>query len=733
MVGDDACSVCVSLIQKLLEFIMNVERNRQYSKGEKPPKQPKIKTGKISKKQFSKLQKNGVSFDYLPVQKDLMPQFEEAMKQMGGTFFTGGIEDNNNIYVAIPTSQKNLASLAAQHMLAKEIEKQPDSFIIRDGNSKLSEEEMGVTSDVMNSYDIPMFAFRTDDGKYMTIVPKDYEGQYEKAMSEVGERTKELKNIEVTRYDQTSQLEKPSHAALVVSEDEAKDLAAIAKSKDLDIKFSKVDKGVAVLFEMDIFDEIQAAKDQYNAMTKEVDDYLIDITDDSISMDIDKLVIDELSDEESYFVRVPNTAGKDYIRLDKEDVEIINSGKSLKTMLDMEKTYPIYDSTGALKQERSGEELAKSYNTRHPHAKKDTEVFEHGQGKERINLFNKEKNQIISMKLDSAENIRTLLKEHEITGKTADLMLADINSKLNEKQKEIFNYSAEKTEIVYADIPNIGEYLAQSQLSQAIVGKVNMSAESPKEKGAMCCVMDHNTDSYAVIPVLPLKEVQAKLSQMGYSEMSAKEIAEKIVRSYREGDVKEKAPEIDNTLKVTPFSEKNAELADCGYCKGKDSMMLVRESEDTYKYMSIDKGSSLADIEKALSDKFDVRDDLSQAVVMKQLIQDDIVRTAEPKTFDGDVKVSQVTSKYIEVAHEGKAEMMPRDNLDIAKLKILGVSEKTMGDIRKSFEKSENEVLHPEKQNLSGLILNAAAQLGEKIKEGSGKLVENLKPKGQER
>ena len=51
MVGDDACSVCASLIQKLLEFIANMEHNKQYRKGMKPPKTPKIKTGKLSKLQ----------------------------------------------------------------------------------------------------------------------------------------------------------------------------------------------------------------------------------------------------------------------------------------------------------------------------------------------------------------------------------------------------------------------------------------------------------------------------------------------------------------------------------------------------------------------------------------------------------------------------------------------------------------------------------------------------------
>ena len=200
MVGDDACSVWASLIQKLLEFISNMERNKQYRKDTKLPKKPKIKTGKPSKKNFEKLQQLGMSFEYLPVSKNLMPQFEAAMKKMGGTFFTGGIEDNNSVYVAVPMSQKNLVGIATQHMLSKEIEIKPDSFILKDGNDKISEEEMKVTSDIMSSYDIPLFAFRTDEGKYMTVVPKEFEGQYIKAMKDVREQLKEINNIAMISF-----------------------------------------------------------------------------------------------------------------------------------------------------------------------------------------------------------------------------------------------------------------------------------------------------------------------------------------------------------------------------------------------------------------------------------------------------------------------------------------------------------------------------------------------------
>ena len=730
MVGDDACSVCASLIQKLLEFIANMEHNKQYRKGMKPPKTPKIKTGKLSKKFFKKLQQAGTSFEYLPVPKELMPQFETAMKKMGGTFFTGGIEDNNNIYVAIPAAQRNMAALAAQHMLSKEIENKPDAFILKDGNNKISEEEMRITSDVMNAYDIPMFAFKTDDGKYMTVVPKEFEGQYVKAMEDVKQQLKEINNIDVVRFEQTSPLDNPEYSAFIVTDEEARELA---KFDELDIKFAKTEQGTVAFCNSDISDKIAAARDEYKKSVFESEKYLIDVTDNTISMDMKNLLVPELSDENTYFLRVPNTSGRDYIRLDRSDCEIINGGKSVKTELDMKRSYSIYDSTGNIKQERSGEELAKSYNTRHPHASKGTKVYEHGQGMERVNLFNKEKNEIISVKLDNAEVMRTALKEHGITGKTADILMEDINKKLSEPQKEIFEFSREKTEVVYADIPNIGEYLAQSQLSQSIVGKVCMTGEIPKDCGSKCCITDRNTNSFAVLPVMPVKEVQAALSQLGYSEMSAKEIADKIVRSYRDGDVSEpeQTKEISGEC-ITPFETSNAELRDCGYCKTNDGIMLIRESEDAYKYMSVDRDSSLADVEKALHDKFGLVDDISAAVVMKTLITDEIVKTAEPKTIGDDVTVSQLTSRYAEISYNGKSEMMPLNKFDTDKLLAMGISEKIIGDIRKSFDKAEQEALHPEKQTLSGLKANAK-NMFEKLKEGSGKVIENIKNMGQER
>ena len=88
--------------------------------------------------------------------------------------------------------------------------------------------------------------------------------------------------------------------------------------------------------------------------------------------------------------------------------------------------------------------------------------------------------------------------------------------------------------------------------------------------------------------------------------------------------------------------------------------------------------------------------------------------------------------KLADLNHDGKSEMMPLDKLDTEKLLAMGVSEKVIGDIQKSFDKSENEILHPDRQTLTGLKIGAKNML-DKIKAGGEKLKENIKSVGQER
>ena len=597
-----------------------------------------------------------------------------------------------------------------KHIVANDIAENSDRIIVKDGKDLIDAEDMGIVDRVMNKYDIPVISFKTDEGKYMNVVPKEYEGQYSKALAEAEQVKKQVGNIEVTRYDQTAPLDALGFEAYTVSEDEARELFAAAKADDLEISLVPYENKVAVMYKSNISEQIGRAREEYKESLQECEDYLVEVYDNVITLDMEKLNIEELNTPDSFFMRVPNTSGQDYIRIGKVEAELINGGKTLKSELDFDKKYPVYDVNGKVKRAVSGSELTGYFNTRNRHINKDTAVYKYGtDGGElrRIDLFNAKKNELISVKMGSAEEMRTALKERGLNGKTVNKLIEDINNKLTDKQKETFAYTAEKSEIVYADIPNIGEYLAQSQLSQKVIGRAECIGEIPKDNGAKCCILDNNTNKFAVIPVMPAKEVQTMLSQMGYSEVSAKEIADKVIASYRENDVGYG----EQFIKMMPaagdlkrYDVSNAELRDMGYCNNKDSTIIIRDDAENYQFMQVERNTPLADIEKAFREDFGLVDDISVACAMKQLIDDNIVNDAH--TFEhSEAVIKQLSGNMAEITakESGKSEIMAIGNINAEKLAELGISEKGAADISRSFEKSIRDSKFPDRQTLGGL------------------------------
>ncbi|MCM1059381.1 MAG: hypothetical protein NC452_03710 [Eubacterium sp.] len=494
------------------------------------------------------------------------------------------------------------------------------------------------------------------------------------------------------------------------------------------------DSGTAAVYPKEIAETVRRARAEYKESLEESEKYLIDVTDDTITMDVEKLVIAE--DANSYFVRVPNTAAMDYLRLDKSEVSVINGGKTLSMKLNLDRDYMIFDENRNLKSSRKGGELAECYNTKHKRINKDTEVYQSGSNFRRIDLFSAEQNRLISLGINKASEIKTELLKQGISPKAAEKLLKDINDKLPDNYKEIFAYTAEKTEVVYADIPNIGEYLAQSQLSEQLVGKAVCFDEIPKDKGSKCCVFDKSENRFAVLPVLPRLEVINKLSEMGYSELTAKEIADKIIGSYRVGDIpkiEEKVQEHTTVVSKT-FESNNPELKDFTYYSTDNSAVIVREDEENYKYMEIDKGMPLTDVEKAVMKNFDIKDDISTAEIMKHLAKESIVKTPETVTA-GSVTVTPLSSACVEINKDGNSAIMPINRIDSGRLAAIGLTEKEKNTIIKSFEKSENAAKHPERQNLQTLK-NFAAEAREKInavKDKAKELTKSAAAKGQDR
>ena len=710
MIGDDACSTFVELLKRILDIISDIEKEKRRGEGYQKKDTPKIKVGKLSKSNFAKLQKAGADFKFVTVPANKLAEIEETVKKMGGSYFNAEVGDNNNAVLAVPASQLDLLNMAMKHVVANELAENSDKIIVKDGKDLIDSEDIGLVSHIMNKYDIPVITFKTEDDKYMNVVPKEYEGQYSKALSEAEQIKNQVGNIEVTRYEQTAPLDALGFEAYLVTQDEAKELSAAANSEKLDISFVPYGDKVAVMYNSDISDKIENARKAYRDSLQESEDFLIKVYDNIITLDMEKLNIEELNTADSYFMRVPNTSAQDYIRIGKSEAEMINGGKTLKTELDLEKSYPVYDVSGKVKRTVSGSELTGYFNTRNRHINKDTAVYKYGTevGElRRIDLFNAKKNELISVKMGSADEMRTALKERGLNGKTVNKLIEDINNKLTDKQKETFAYTAEKSEIVYADIPNIGEYLAQSQLSQKVIGRAECIGEIPRDNGAKCCILDNNTNKFAVIPVMPAKEVQAMLSQMGYSEVSAKEIADKVTASYRENDVGYG----EQFIRMLPaagdlkrYDASNAELRDMGYYNNKDSTIIIRDDAENYQYMQVERNTPLADIEKAFREDFGLVDDISVACAMKQLISDNYVNDAH--TFEhSEASIKQLSGNMAEITakNSGKSEIIPVGNINAEKLAELGISEKSAADISRSFEKSIRDSKFPDRQTLGGL------------------------------
>lgn len=722
MLGDDANVVFVELLKQLLEILRNISNSnsKQPKVKNKAPKEPKAKFGKLSKKDFEKLKKSGTNFQYVAIPKDKIGELEKTVKDIGGAFFTAKLNDGNNTVIAVPDRYMNEVNAALKHITAEQLKNDPTSLVIKDGKDKIPEEDIGLTTEVLRSHDIPVYTFKSADGSYMNIVPSEFDGQYEKALAECKELKKQLENIEVTRYEQTAPLDALDKIAEKVSQEEAQELSEAARLNGLDIQFAKTDdNGTAILYPAEIKDEVKKLRDEYLADLNESEKYLIDISKNTVTMDINELVKGE--DESSYFVRVPNTAGKDYLNIKKSDVEVINDGKTLQMELNADKQYLIYDENKQLKSSRSGSDLSACYNTKHKHIDSNTKVYQSGNDLRRIDLYNKEENKLISLSLSNANEIRAELLKQNIPPKTVNNLLADISKEMPENFKDIFGRTYEKSEIVYADVPNIGEYLAQSQLSQQLVGTAQCFDELPQDSGSKCCIFDKAENKYAVLPVLPKLEIMAKLSEMGYGEMSAKVIADKIISSYNEKDI-EKVSEQEQKMPVPEtktFETTNPELQNFLYQKTGDSVILVQENEDNFKYMEIDKGMNRIDIEKSLIENFDIKDDISAAEILKGLSKEDIFKIPSPIELKNGISVTSLSTNCIEIANGEKSAILPKSRMDSKILSDMGISEEDKQSIIKSFDKAEKAAEKPNKQTLQELK-NSAKEDREKINAEKG-------------
>ena len=732
MVGEDAVSVYTQLLMKFIDLLVKIgEEHRRNRMGKEPPK-PKIRQGSLSKDDFNKLMKKGVDFKFIPIPKEKEVEVEKCIKDLGGSFFKAADPDNANSLFAVPAHQMEMVQTAVKQTLSNIIKEHPEAIKVKDGD-RISPDDMPLVSDVMRRYDIPVYSFKSEDGKYTNIVPTEYEGQYNRAMSAAMQMKDQLDNIEYRTFDMAGTLEKPEIIAKVITENEAADLYAAMRSNGLDsVQFAEYGDDKVMLYYPWQEERIKDIAEKCRQTEKESAEFEITVNDNSISIDKSTLLKGE--NEREYFVKVPNTHGMDHLILNKNDVSEINGGKSLMTKLEPDKRYSIYDSQGQYVGDREGSELLKLYDVKHKGVNKDTYIAEYGNRIDKIELFNKAQNKLISVGIDNSGRIRDELLEQGISPDTADSLLGRINDILINKEdfaayRSIFNYTVEKPAVVYADVPNIDDRITQTQLSELVVGKADMIGELPADDGKCCCFYDKNTQKYTLVSPENRSDVVSRLTQMGYNSILAEHLADKAVTGVDPQDIEEKPLHFDSF---------NSELENITYTVGQDNTILIHDAGENVRYMCIDKGAAVNEIETALFGGFGIRDRMSAAIIMKELSEKELIEPL-PTQEIGSFRVTKVSSDMIEVVNKDsfipEPAMMSIDRINHAKLESIGADEKTIESIERSLKKSEDEFGKPDRlTNLKKFAENTIHKAGQVLeKAGSVLSKSEMSPRGDDR
>ncbi len=290
-----------------------------------------------------------------------------------------------------------------------------------------------------------------------------------------------------------------------------------------------------------------------------------------------------------------------------------------------------------------------------------------------------------------------------------------------------------KTVMYYEVIDRLNEIISEDYLGSWLFSfedkwkevLANNDIKHPKAyiKGEVCCIFDESSNKYSVLSDMSRENVLEILDTMGYGKLTAEILAERITEN---ADTKIK----ENTaFEPKNFDSNNPELSNMMFHNSEYGMLIVQESGEQFKYMDIDKGTPMAEVEKAILKSFDIKDEKSAAEIMKQLSSDSIIETAEPKKI-GDTVIQQLSTNYVEISKGEASAIMPKNKLDKEKLAEMGISNKTVSDIQKSFKTAEKIKKEPDKQTLQQLKSFAEKA----IKAGKDKIAEKVMSKtSQER
>ena len=717
MIGEDAVNSTTALLEKLMQIVLEIikmQRERQYRNPQnyaKETKQPKIKFGEMKKSEYTKMLNAGDKMHRIEVDKKQLDGLNSIAKQIGAKYWVMSNE-GNNASVIVPEKYFDQMKGALEEATKLQLTQNPQSLAVHNGDELINEADISLVRDVLEYHDIPAVSFKTDNG-YMNIVASEYDGQYKAALQEVAKLKDELKNIDITSFDQTLPFEyisKLDETVITVNEEQAQYI----KSNVPEAELLKDENGtIAVKYPNSAENRVQSCSESFSKDIEMVQDYLITIVDSSITINKDKLLISENASE--YFTKVPNTAGKDYIKISKEDAALLDGGKTITTKLDYEKKYQIFNEDGSLKTEQTGKELAAKYNTKSRNADKNTSISHYNNDSlDRIELYNAKSNKLISIGIENADIIRSNLLKQGFSKFAAEKLLADINKVLPQNFKDVFQYSAHNENAKFNEISS--DVLTQYMLAKKIESAELVDGYNDT-LGSKCCIYDKNTDKCILVPAQENRLKEA-LSKMGYDRLQVNVIASETQKSYTAGGaVLER-----ESIEAKSFETDNAEVGAFKFNADGQGFVLIKQeitdnNEISIKYADISQETTRPEIEKALRNEFQMKDSASVAEILNCMEKEQLISKAVSDITKTGFEISRVSSDYIKISKGDDTLMTEQNKVDVSKIcSTFGITEKEAEKLRDSLDRSVKAAEKKEKGQTFNELKRAAKTAYENIK-----------------
>lgn len=679
----------IELFFKLLFKLLDRDKQRNMYDTKAKEKKPKVKTGELSEREYSKMLKNGENFRLIDVPKEKLNEIEQYGKQLGASYY---VMDGDEKTALIAVSEKSFQQFddAMKLTVKSQLSADKVSVELMNGNNLIPAEQTQLAEEIMAAHDIPVYSFLNNDGSCMNVVSKEYSGQYKAAMQEVKDISETVKSVKVTAFFQPENSILSDTRVKAISEEEAQILAKNFGQDKLEFYINESNFFVKYPTELkDNIENVLNKSAENKNLLKCFETAVVGSAKEYVTIDKESLAVQETGND--FFMRIPRTMGQDYVKLPQKDFIEINDGKTLKYSFDKDKQYDILDSDGKLCKTLSGAELAKYYEQRSEKlfGGDNTQTVHYDvSGESHIEIYDKSKDKLISVGTDNADKLNAILLENGVDSEAAEAITQKIHSELGLTAKEKIIYSEESIE---KDLHRSEVMEATQNMEQ--FGKISESA------GEKCAVYDTERNQYTVID--PNKDsnekVRESLIKAGYTEIQAAAIMSKLNSVY----TKENILPTEEKSEAKSFDTNNAELNNYRYAVRDGSIAVVKaekndKNEDVYKYVTAAKDMSRSEFEKALRKNF-AEDEKTVTDIMKCLDKEKLLPVPEQIIIPSmGYKVSLVSSQTYEISKNGVSLTVQKGKADIPKTaEAFGISEKQAEKLTSKIEKTMNSVNKP--------------------------------------